>query len=233
MQALADRLSAAGLPARVFGHPARLPGDGNVLIAAGGALIAALAGLVMPEVGRIASLAAVALCAALFFGLSLWPKVAAWTVIVGSPGTATRTLRVLALDHRVPHRWLFVSAAAASTIGTLLPGSSTSMVAALAALLSCGVERGRPRELSLEAAMAWVQQRPPTADSVTLVSTAASGFGEGVACVVGWHQIDRARLRVEVDEQVSTGVVERLRAAGIGAKPAEGPDVVAIDHVRG
>jgi hypothetical protein len=234
MQALADRLAEAGTPARVFGHPAMLPGNGNVLLAAGSAGLAALVGLVAPEVGRLASLGAVAFVGLLGLGVDLWPRTAAWTVIVGQPGRDTRRLSVLALDNRVPRRWLFGVAAAAAAVNTAAPGAALGLVVAVVACAACIVERGRPRALPLETALAWVARRAGVPGTVVLVSTAASGYGEGVDCVVDWFELDRRALQVEVDEEQPSGVVERLRAAGIGAPlAAEAADVVAVDRARG
>lgn len=233
VQALADRLGAAGVPARVFGHPARLPGDGNVLVAAGAALLSALSGLAWPELGRLAGVGAVAVAVLLLAGLELWPRVPAWTVVVGQPGPAVRRLAVLALDRRHPRRWLFVTATVSAAFVVLAPGSLLSLLGALAACAACWTARGRPRELSLDAALEWAQRRAPSADTLILVSTAASAFGEGVACVVDWYQLEGAKLRVEIDEEVPTGVEDRLRAEGIGAVAVEEPHVVAADQLRG
>jgi len=233
MQALADRLGAVGVPARVFGHPARLPGDGNVLIAAGSALLSALAGLAWPGLGRLAGVGAVAVGVLLLAGLDVWPRVPGWTVVVGQPGPAVRKLAVLALDRRHPRRWLFVAAIVSAAVVVLAPGSLLSLLGAVAASAACWTARGRPRELSLDAAVEWVQRRPPNADTLLLVSTAASAFGEGVACVVDWYQLEGAKLQVEIDEEVPTGVEHRLRAEGIGVIAVEEPHVVAADQLRG
>jgi hypothetical protein len=233
MQVLVDRLTEAGLRAVVFGHPARLPGDGNVLVAAGSALLSALTGLVWAEVGRLAGLGAVALGALLLFGLELWPRAPAWTVIVGQPGPHVRRVQVLALDVRRAHRWPYLLAMASAASVAIAPGSSFSVVVAMVAAGACIVARGRPRELAVEAAVEWVRRRAQAPDVLVLVSTAASAFGEGVSCVLDWYHVDGARLGVEIDEEVPSGVVARLRAQGIGAAPEEAPHVVAADRAGG
>ena len=237
MTKLVERANAAGRTARVFGFPARFPANRDALLAGGLSLLASTVAWASPTVGMWAGAVATAATAALAGGLPLWPRSAAWTVIVGHPGPATRRVQVLALDERHPRRWLFGGAAAASVLVLLAPGlPATIGLAAISALLPLW-DPARARSIGLDAALAWVLQRPEEPGTLTLVTTAGSGYGEGILAVLDWFEIDRSKVECRVDEASDSGVKSRLAAAGVGRAltPAtlEGADVVAGDRARG
>ncbi|GDX80167.1 hypothetical protein LBMAG42_19780 [Deltaproteobacteria bacterium] len=214
MQALADRLTANGHPARVFGHPARAPANRDALVGAVVALGSSLAGWAQAEwalIGGSFSLAVVVLLGA---GWVVWPRASAWTVIVGNPSAATVRLHTLALDIRRPQRWRHAVAAVPGVLVLLFPGQPVAFVCGVVAVAVCAYDPVRARDVPLEAAAAWASKHVDPAATV-LVSTASSGYGEGVEAVVNWFALNPAKLELHLDEEGESGVRERLGKLGL------------------
>lgn len=233
MQALAERLGRQGRAVRVFGHPARLPANRDSLaVALVGTLVGALTWL-LPDLALELAGAAAAFAAAVALGLAPWPRRAAWTLIVGTPGPQVRELVVLALDRRrVRRAWLGVAALPAAA-ALALPGEPWPAVVGLVACGVCAIDGVGPRPITLDAAAAWVERQPGSAERLCLVTTAGSALGEGITAVVDWFGLPAGALRITVDEEADSGVVARLAALGVGAAPKGGPDVVGDDRAGG
>ncbi len=215
MQALADRVAGAGHPARVFGHPALVPANRDVLVVAAGSLSAASLSWLWVGSAIVAGGLALALAVVVACGMSVWPRAAAWTVIAGRPSPQIRHIHVLAVDVRRPQRWRLAVAAFPIVLSTLFPGDWMGVAAGVVALAVCAYDPLRARQLTLDAAAAWANEQANEPDSLVLVSTAASGYGEGVIAVVDWFGLDPAPIELHLDEEGDSGVLPRLAAYGL------------------
>lgn len=215
MQALADRVAGAGHPARVFGHPALAPANRDVLVVAAGSLTAAAFSWLWVDVAITINMLALALAVAVWGGMSAWPRVAAWTVIAGRPSPQIRRIHVLAVDVRRPQRWRLAVAAFPIVLSTLFPGEWMGTAAGVVALAVCAYDPFRARQFTLDAAAAWANERVNEPESLVLVSSAASGYGEGVIAVVDWFGLDVGAIELHLDEEGDSGVIARLAAYGL------------------
>ncbi len=215
MQALADRLIARGHPARVFGHPARAPANRDALVGALGGLGAALGGWLEPELALVLGALSLGVTTLLAAGWAVWPRVSAWTVIVGRPSAATVHLHALALDIRRPQRWRFGVASLPLVFAVLFPGQPAAAIVALVAVAVCAYDRVGVRPIQLDAAAAWAERHAADPEAVVLVSTASSGYGEGVEAVAHWFAMDPTKLVLHLDEEGDSGGRERLRKLGL------------------
>jgi len=230
--ALEARLRDVGTPVRVFGHPARVPANRDALAAALVTVAAGALGWAVPSVGRPAALVAALIAVALRYGGGGWPRAAAWTLIVGEPvRRPIRRIVALALDVRRPHEWAFSVILAFSLLGLIVPGTPLPLACAALGVALTVWDPVRARPVGIDAAEAWVRQHVGAPDTLVLVSTATSGYGEGVLAVIDWFKLDRAAITVEVDEEGDSGVRRRLSRQGVG--PQEAPRDLAGSRVRG
>lgn len=228
VQALADRLAAAGLVARVFGHPARVPANRDAVFAALVGVAAAGVAWVAPSAALWLGGVVLGVAGIAAGGVALWPRRAAWTVVVNAPVPTVRAVHVLALDRRRTVRAFYAVAALPGAALWLSPGSAWPVGVALVAAAICAVDLARPRPIALDAAERWVLERAGRADALVLVTTAGSAHGEGVRAVVDWFGLPGRALQVHLDEDGDSGVVARLGALGIG-----GGDVVGQRRAGG
>lgn len=235
MQALLERIQSHGAPARLFGHPALAPANRDGLVAGLVACFALMFGAIWPAVAIPAGLAAVFVCAAIGFSwFQPWPRQGAWTIIVGEPGPAVRKMVVLALDTREPRPWLSPLAGSTAALGILFPGWWGAAGLASIVAVAAAIDRARSREISLEQADEWVRSRPPASGSLVLVTTAGSGFCEGVQAVVDWYGLPGREITIEIDESHAGRAARRLSLLGIGRSDTKGgPDVVVGERARG
>ncbi len=206
-----------------------MPANRDAFAAAGLATAMGLLGWPLPSFALW--LGAIGLAGAVLaaMGLALWPRQAAWTLIVGAPGPAIRHLDVLALDIRRPRRWLAAVAAVPAVVCLLSPGTWWALAAGLVAAGVCAFDFAKARDLSIDAVEAWVLERAGRADALVLVSTAGSAYGEGVSAVVDWFGLPGGALSLTIDEAGDSGVRRHLADRGVGG----GADVVAGDRARG
>ncbi|MBM4391764.1 MAG: hypothetical protein FJ090_11635 [Deltaproteobacteria bacterium] len=217
MMALADRCTAEGLVARVFGYPASSPPNRDALVAGIVTVIAGMVGAGVPGVGPLPGLVATLFSAGVGFGwVRPWPRRAAWAVVVGTPGPEVKRVSALALDERRLRPWLSPVVGASAALLVVFPGEPWAVgPAALVALLAC-YDPVRARDLGLEQALAWVRARAGDPETILVVGTAVSGGGEGVAAVVDWYGYDGRAVAVSIDEARPSGASRRLDAMGIG-----------------
>ena len=235
MQALADRVVANHLPARVFGHPVASPPDRDALVAALFSAAVCGVGWIFPGIALFAGATGVLACAIIgFLWFTPWPRCGGWTVVVGKPSAGIQRLSVLALDVREPRRYLTAVAGFAAGLSAAAPAWPGPIGIALLVAVVAAVDRVRAREIPIERAEAWVMAHAPGADALVLVSTAGSGHGEGVRAIVDWYALDGRNLLLEIDEEHVGSTLRRLNAVGIGrAAPHGGADVVVGDSARG
>ncbi len=217
MMALAERCTAEGLVARVFGYPAASPPNRDALVAGLVTVTAGILSAALPGAGPLPGLVATLFAAGVGFGwVRPWPRRAAWAVVVGTPGPAVKRVVALALDERRPRPWLSAVVGASAAVLVLFPGVPWAVgLAALVALLAL-YDPVHAREIGLEQAFSWVRGRAGGPDTLLLVGTAVSGGGEGVAAVIDWFALDGRAVAVSIDEARPSGASRRLDAMGIG-----------------
>ena len=99
----------------------------------------------------------------------------------------------------------------------LFPGHPVAAVSALVAVAICAFDPVRARDVPLDAAAAWAATHAADGSALVLVSTASSGYGEGVEAVVNWFALDPTKLELHLDEEGESGVRERLGKRGLRA----------------